>query len=56
MRTTGSTRGSNVEGRSKHVHGDRVALQPITPAGKGLVDEVLQEPLPALRLLERPTL
>ena len=45
--------GSNVSGRLEDLQSDVVGLQPLTAPGKSFIDEVLQEPLPAMRLVER---
>ena len=40
-------------GTIEDLQSDVVALQPLTAPGESFIDEVLQEPLPALRLVER---
>jgi hypothetical protein len=38
---------------TKYLQGDAVALEPPAAPGKGLVDNIFEEPLPALRLNKR---
>ena len=45
--------GSNVSGTIEDLQSDVVAFQPLTAPGESFIDDVLQEPLPALRLVER---
>ncbi len=40
-------------GTIEDLQSDVVALQPLTATRQSFIDEVLQEPLPALRLVER---
>ena len=53
MRTMGSRIGIERLGTIEDLQSDVVALQPLTAPGQSFIDEVLQEPLPALRLVER---
>ena len=53
MRTMGSRIGIKRLGTIEDLQSDVVALQPLTATGESFIDEVLQEPLPALRLVER---
>ncbi len=46
-------RGVERLGTIENLQSDVVALQPLTASSQRLINEVLQEPLPAMRLVER---